>query len=130
MHWIRLAAIVGGAGVLTTFTDWILAGDWIQKHYKYPEIWRKDSGILAFAIATALPFLTCAAFTALALKLQLEGVRNCAKLAIAIWVIGPLPLIITNAVFIKLQRVFVALYCAAWLVKLMIVAVLVGKFLR
>jgi hypothetical protein len=43
---------------------------------------------------------------------------------------GPLPLILTNAAFIKMHRVFVASYAIGWLVKLMIVAVLVGKFLH
>lgn len=130
MNWMRLAAVAVGAGVLTTFTDWIFAGDWIQKHYKYPEIWRKDSTLLALLLATPLPFVTCAAFELLAIKLQLVGIKNCVKLAIAIWVIGPLPLILTNAVFIKMQRVFAASYAAAWLVKLGIIALLVAKYIH
>ena len=130
MNWMRLAAIAGGAGVLSTLTDWILAGDWIQKHYKYPEIWRKDFKLYALLFATPLPFLTCAAFEILAVKLQLVGVKNCVKLAVAIWVIGPLPLIIADAVFMKVQRVYAASYAAAWLVKLGIISVLVGKFIH
>jgi hypothetical protein len=51
-------------------------------------------------------------------------------LAVAVWVIGPLPLILTNAAFMKLHRVFVACYAVGWLIKLMIVAVAVGWFLR
>ena len=50
--------------------------------------------------------------------------------AVAVWLIGPLPLILTNAAFMKLHRVFVASYSVGWLVKLALVAVAVGCFLR
>jgi hypothetical protein len=53
-----------------------------------------------------------------------------AKLAAAVWLIGPLPLILTNAAFMKMHRVFVASYAAGWIVKLLIVAVAAGLFLR
>ena len=52
------------------------------------------------------------------------------KLAAAVWLMGPLPLILTNAAFMKLHRVFVASYAIGWLVKLLIVAVAAGWFLR
>jgi hypothetical protein len=45
---------------------------------------------------------------------------------LVVWVIGPLPLILTNAAFIKLHRVFVATYSVGWLVKLVIAAIAVG----
>jgi hypothetical protein len=44
--------------------------------------------------------------------------------------IAPLPLILTNAAFIKLHRVFVASYATGWLIKLSIVAIAVGLFLH
>ena len=47
-----------------------------------------------------------------------------------VWVIGPLPLILTDAAFMKLHRVFVVSYATGWLIKLVIVAVAVGWFLR
>lgn len=128
MNWVRLAAVAATAGVLTTFTDWLLAGDWLQKLFGNPEAWRKRGGVLSVVISTVLPFITCAGFAVLAWKLQLDGMRNCAKLGLAIWVIGPLPLITSNAIFIKLNRMYIALHAISWLVKLMIIAVLVGKF--
>jgi hypothetical protein len=129
MNWVRLAAVAAMAGVLTTYTDWLLAGDWVQKHFKAPEIWRK-TGIVSALLATALPFITCAAFALLAWKLQIVGLRNSVKLALAIWIIGPLPLIVSNAIFLKLSRAFAFLLAASWLVKLVIVAVAVGKFVH
>jgi hypothetical protein len=62
-------------------------------------------------------------------RLGLHSVSSALKLAVAVWVIGPLPLI-TNAAFMKQHRVFVVSYVVGWLTKLVIVAVAVGWFLR
>jgi len=51
------------------------------------------------------------------------------KLAVAVWLIGPLPLILTNAAFMKLHGVFVVSYATGWLVKLLVVAVMASWFL-
>lgn len=61
-------------------------------------------------------------------RLGLHSVESTAKLAVAVWLIGPLPLILTNAAFMKLHRVFVVSYTIGWLTKLIIVAVAVGWF--
>jgi hypothetical protein len=130
MHWMRFAAVVVGTGVVTSFTDWVFAGDWIHKRFSYPEVWRKGSETQAVVVVTILPFLTAAVFAILCWRLDVEGVRNCVKLAAAIWVMAPLALILADAAFIKLHRVFVVLYATGWLVKLLIIAVAVGKFLH
>ncbi len=130
MDWERYFFVVVAASVITSLTDWFFACDWIHKRFTYPEIWREGSEGKAIAITALLPVLTSAVFAYTAYRLDLESVRNSVKLAAAIWVIGPLPLILTNAAFIKMHRVFVASYAVGWLVKLMIIAVLVGRFLR
>ncbi len=130
MNWIRFFEVVIAAGVITSMTDWLFAGDWIHKRFTYPEVWRQGSETKAIAVASLLPFLTSAAFAYLAHRMDIESLRNTVKLAAAIWVIGPLPLILTDAAFIKLHRVFVMSYAFGWLVKLLIIAVLVGHFLR
>ena len=84
----------------------------------------------AIALTSPLPFLTCGVFAYVAARLGLHSVSGAVKLAVAVWLIGPLPLILTNAAFMKLHRVFVVSYAIGWLIKLMIVAVAVGWFLR
>lgn len=130
MNWARLAAIIFGAGVVSSLTDWFFAGDWIHRRYTYPEIWREGGEGRAIALTSPLPFLTCAVFACITARLRLHSVSGAVKLAVAVWLIGPLPLILTNAAFMKLHRVFVASYATGWLVKLVIVAVAVGLFLR
>jgi hypothetical protein len=129
MNWVHLASVATVAGVLTTYTDWVLAGDWVQKRFGSLEIWRKR-GILSVLLSSILPFITCLGFALLAWKLHLVGQKNCLKFALAIWVIGPLPLIISNGIFLKISRVVVALSALSWLVKLVIIAVAVGKYVH
>jgi hypothetical protein len=70
--------------------------------------------------------LTCGIFAYVIARLGLHSVTGSVKLAVAIWLIGPL---LTNAAFMKLHRAFVASYTTGWLVKLGIVAVAAGCFL-
>ena len=130
MHWTRLILITLGAGVVTSLTDWFFAGDWLHRRWTYPEVWRQGAEARAIALTSPLPFLTCGAFAYVAARLGLHSVPSALKLAVAVWVIGPLPLILTNAAFMKLHRVFVASYTLGWLVKLAMAALAVGWFLR
>jgi hypothetical protein len=130
MDWTRLALITIGAGVLTSLTDWFFAGDWIHRRYSYPEIWRQGAESKAIALTSPLPFLTCGLFAYLVARLGLHSVSGAVKLAAAVWLIGPLPLMLTNAAFMKLHRVFVLSYALGWLTKLVLVAIAAGWFLR
>jgi hypothetical protein len=130
MHWTRLVLITLGAGVVTSMTDWFFAGDWIHRRFTYPEIWRQGAESRAIALTSPLPFLTCGVFACVAARLGIHSLPAALKLAVAVWLIGPLPLILTNAAFMKLHRVFVASYMAGWLMKLLIAAAAVAWFLR
>lgn len=130
MNWMRFAEIVVGAGIISSLSDWFFAGDWLHQRYSYPEVWRHGSETKAIAITSPLPFLTCGVFAYALARLGVHSVTEATKLALAVWLICPLPLILTNAAFMKLHRVFVASYATGWLVKLMIVAVGIGWLLR
>jgi hypothetical protein len=130
MNLTRLALITIGTGVITSLTDWFFAGDWIHRRYTYPEVWRQGAESRAIALTSPLPFLTCAVFACICARLSLYSVPSAIQLAVAVWLIAPLPLILTNAAFIKLHRVFVISYVTGWLIKLVIVAIAVGLFLR
>jgi len=130
MNWARLVAVTIGAGVVSSLTDWFFAGDWIHRRYSYPEVWRQGDESRAIALTSPLPFVTCGVFAFVAARLGLHSVSSTLKLAVAVWVIGPLPLILTDAAFMKLHRVFVVSYATGWLTKLVIVAVAVAWFFR
>lgn len=128
MKLARLLIIIVSAGVISSLTDWFFAGDWLHRRYTYPEIWRQGAEGRAIALTSPLPFLTCGVFAYVAVRFGIHTLWGASKLAIAVWLIGPLPLILTNAAFMKLHRVFVVSYAAGWLVKLMIIALAVGCF--
>ena len=130
MNWTRLALITIATGIVTSLTDWFFAGDWLHRRWTYPEIWRQGVEARAIALTSPLPFLTCGVFSYVTARLGIHSLVGTMKLAIAVWSIGPLPLILTNAAFMKLHRVFVASYTISWLVKLTIVALTVSWFLR
>ena len=130
MHWTRLALITLGSGIVTSMTDWFFAGDWLHRRHTYPEVWRQGAETRAIALTSPLPFLTCGVFVCVCARLGLHTVAGPMKLAVAVWLIGPLPMLLTNAAFMKLHRVFVASYSVGWLVKLAIVALAVGFFLN
>jgi hypothetical protein len=116
--------------IATSLTDWFFAGDSIHRRYTYPEIWRHEVESKAIAMTSPLPFLTCGFFAYMVARLGLHGVSSGVSLAVAVWLIGPLPLILTNAAFMKLHRVFVMSYAIGWLTKLVLVGLAVGSFLR
>jgi hypothetical protein len=129
MTWMRLALITIASGFVTSLTDWFVAGDWLHRRYTYPEIWRQGVETKSIILTAPLPFLTSGVFAYVILRLGIHSTASAAKLAVAVWLIGPLPLILTDAAFIKLHRVFVASYAIGWLAKLLIIA-LATWFLR
>jgi hypothetical protein len=134
MNWTRVALTVLAGGVVASLSDWLFMGDWLYKRYnKYPEIWRHPHGqgeMNAIVWSAPLPFVTCAAFTLLCTGLNLHSYSSTLKLALAIWFVGPLPLLIVTALFIKLHSAIAASYSLGWLVKLVVAAVAVVLLLR
>jgi hypothetical protein len=123
MHWTRFILLALGAGTVTSMTDWFFAGDWIHKRFSYPEIWRKGNEARANMAASVFPFVTCAAFMILTSWQGIHALRSLLIIAVLIWIMGPLLVILTNAAYIKLHRVFVASYSVGWLVKLLVAAI-------
>ena len=128
MNWTRMVLIIVGSGVVSSLTDWFFAGDWIHRRYSYPEIWRQGGEGRAIALTSPLPFLTCAVFAFVTARLGVHSVAATVKLAVAVWLMAPLPLILTNAAFMKLHRVFVVSYAVGWLIKLLVVALAISFF--
>jgi len=133
MHWGRIALAVLASGLVSSMTDWLFAGDWLYKRYdRNPEIWRYHGGQgenKAILWSSLFPFLTCGVFVVLCEGLRLHSCLGTLKLAAAIWLIGPLPLTIVNALWLKLAPPIAASWAAGWLVKLAIAAIAVALIL-
>ncbi len=108
-------------------------GDWLYKRFdRHPEIWRYPGGQgenKAILWSSLLPFLTCGVFVLVCSRLHLILFRETFKLALAIWLIGPLPLTIVSALWMKLSPAIAASHSLGWLVKLAIAALAVTLIL-
>jgi len=133
MPWTRMALAILASGVVSSMTDWLFMGDWLYKRFdKHPEIWQFAGGegeSKAIVYASVLPFLTCSVFVIVSVWLNLTSFNSSLKFALAVWLIGPLPLMIANALFIKLTPAIAVSYAFGWLVKLAIAGIAVALFL-
>ena len=123
MDWHVFAASIVGA-VLGSLADWVFAGALFHGRYqRHPEVWRTGgSETLRIGGAQVLCLLTSVAFVALAKMLGQVELAGTLKLAAMVWLIAPLPLLVTNALFIKIDPLVMASHAAGWLVKLLLIA--------
>jgi uncharacterized protein DUF1761 len=123
------AALVGA--LLGSLADWLFAGIIFHDRYKkHPEVWRSGTGERGRIVAAqALSLLTAAAFVALAYKLHQTDRVGALKLAVMIWLVAPLPLLLANAMFIKIDPLVTASHVVGWLAKLLLIAAATAWFL-
>jgi hypothetical protein len=124
------ATLVGA--FLGSMADWLFAGVIFHGRYQiHPEVWRPGTGErMRIVAAQALALLTAAGFVLLAWKLHQTDLPGTLKLAAMIWLIGPLPLLVANAMFIKIDHLVTASHAAGWLAKLLLIAAATAWFLR
>jgi hypothetical protein len=122
------AALVGG--LLGSLADWLFAGVLFHQRYqRFPEVWRTGGERRRIAAAQALAVVTAAGFAVLAWKLGQTDGRGALKLAAMIWLIGPLPMLLANAMFIRIDHFVIVSHAAGWLVKLLLIAGATAWFL-
>ena len=123
------ATLLGG--FLGSLADWLFAGILFHdRYFRYPEVWREGVGERRrILIAQGLALVTAGAFVALASRLGQVDLKGALKLAAMIWLIGPLPLLLANSLFIKLDPLVTASHSAGWLVKLLLCGAAVAVLL-
>ncbi len=121
-------------GFITSLTDWVFGGILFHGKYRaHPEIWRQGPNkgeAPAVAWSIALGFLTSAAFMSACIVFGVRGYRASLELAGLCWLMVPVPLLITNALFIKLHPLVVVSHSLGWLAKLAVAALVAGWFIR
>jgi len=124
MDWHIFAASIVGA-ILGSLADWVFAGVLFHDRYqRHPEVWRTGgSETLRIGGAQVLSLLTAVAFVALAVMLGQVDFAGALKLAAMVWLIAPLPMLVTNALFIKIDPLVTVSHAAGWLAKLLLIAI-------
>ena len=109
-----------------SLSDWLFMGVLFHERYKtFPEVWR-DSGNERAKIAVAQLYSAMSAIGFVWLSIFLGPLPPVSALIVAalIWVIGPLPLLLGNHLFIKLDPYVTGTHAMGWLVKLLLMALI------
>ncbi|GAC1659582.1 MAG: hypothetical protein NVS9B15_22410 [Acidobacteriaceae bacterium] len=135
MSLIHAVAAFVIAFVVCQLADWVFAG--VLFHDKYletPEIWRRSvSGgneTRGIAIAAAFTAISVAAFEWFMAHYHVRTYHSAFHLAAAIWLIAAMPVIATNAAFIRIHLANACCHAVGWLVKLAATALIVCAFIR
>jgi hypothetical protein len=135
MNWTRflLAVVVSGLGA--SITDWLFMG--VLFHDKYletPETWRAKSGqpeVTSIVASTVIGFVSCAAFLYLCYWTGALSVHRASlRMAVLAWLVAPLPLILTNVLWIKMHPLLGLSHSLGWLVRFVITALVAGWLLH
>jgi len=123
----RYVLALAVASVATSFSDWYFMGVLFHdKYLTYPEVWRhRGDGpgeSLAVAWSTLTGVLSAGAFLWLAVRLGVASGNQVFLLAGGLWLVGPVPLLLTQAAFIKIHLLNTVAALLGWLVRLALFA--------
>jgi hypothetical protein len=118
-----LAVVI--SAVICSFTDWFFMGFLFHERYKqHPEIWRSSVAAgnesKAIAWSVLLMLVTCMAFVYVTGVFALPGLSRALTLAAGVWLAIPVPLLLTNSIFIKLHPLVAVSHSLGWLAKLLV----------
>ena len=120
----RILIAMGASFLAASLADWLFMGVLFHERYKvFPEVWRDDgSETRRILIAQIYAAMTAVGFVILATVLSPVSLGRSLGLAALIWVIAPLPLLLGNHLFMKLDPLVTASHALGWLVKLLLIA--------
>ena len=133
MHTSRFLLTLLAAGVATSITDWLFFG--VLFHDKanvYPEVWRPRQGGEGSKVAwsTLVTLFTCPMFIHACDHFDLTTLHYKFAFAMGIWLIACLPMLVTDAIWIKLHPLVTVAYSLGWLAKLLVLALTTQWLLR
>ena len=130
MDFATISAIIVSS-VLVGLADWFFGGILFHDKYNaYPEVWRpRETNRYAIILAQVLGVISAIAFVVMASKLQQTDFSQAFTLAFWIWLIGPVPIYVTNYSFMKIHWQIVVGQLTGWLVKLLLTALVTAAFL-
>jgi len=122
------------SAAVTSLTDWYFFGVLFHNRYaKTPGVWRmyrdKNDEYRSIGIAQAILVVSSLVFILVCSSLGLVSAKSALLMAVTVWVMIPVPLIATNAIFIPMDRLIVVSHCLGWLARLLVTALFVSWFL-
>src|SRR5665213_4097345 len=119
MNWLRIVESSVSASLLVSLTDWYFFGVLFHdKYLTYPEVWRRNSSgggeSRAIIWGTLLSAFTCVAFVLFCVAIRRTRLPETLGIAAMIWLMTAVPLIVTNALFMKIDRAIVVSHSLGW----------------
>lgn len=133
MNWGKLCMAAVAAAIAGSISDWIFFGMiFHDKYMVHPEVWKKrgngEGGQIAMSSVVGL--ISSAAFVVLCAGLGAETYHASIKLALAVWLIGPVAVVANEHIFMKLHPSLFFSHSLGWLARFLLAAVafvLLGK---
>jgi hypothetical protein len=134
MNWLRIVVAFVASAVVTSLSDWYFFGVLFHDRYqRTPGIWRRyrdkaderlsiGAGQATLSVSSLVFILVCAYLGWVSAKSSLTA-------AVILWVMIPVPLLVTNAIFIPMDRLIVLSHSLGWLVRLVVTALIVAWLL-
>ena len=124
----RFLAVVVGASLITSFTDWLFMGVLFHEKYLHaPEIWRQHpqlSGGRRIFYSEVIGLITCAAFAYLCLTLDTLTLRSALTMAVLVWLAGMVVILAQMVMWMNLHPLIGVSHALGWLTRLVITALL------
>jgi hypothetical protein len=135
MHWTRFVLAVLASGVAGWFTDWFFMGFLFHRKYlETPEVWRSqpgqpETGKIVFS--SLLGLVASGAFIYLCYWTQaLPILRADIRMAAVVWLVAPVPLILTNVLWMKFHPLLGMSHMLGWLARFIVTGVIAFRLIR
>ncbi len=135
MNCVRILEAAVIASVLASFTDWYFFGILFHDRYhKYGGgVWRqyadKKDEVRSILAATLSQSVTCFLFIPLCDYFRVTTLLRSLELAGIAWLMLPVPILLSYAIFLRMDRMIVLSHSLGWLARLAICALCVAWLL-
>jgi len=120
-----LLAVIGSV-IAASFTDWFFMGFLFQKKYlETPEIWRGQAGQPETKRIILSTMIGVVSNAALIYACSIAGppvMINAMRVAVLAWLIGPVPMLSINVVWMKFHPTIAVSHALGWLARFVISA--------
>jgi ABC-type branched-subunit amino acid transport system permease subunit len=125
MKWVRFAAVVILACLITSFAEWAISGQWLTQYYmKDPDTWRVGNEQARILHSELIGLVSCIALTWLVGRNGRPSLGAALGIAVAAWFAGPFAQLATDHLWIRMDHHVVVGHAAEWLIRFLLVAVL------
>ena len=127
INWIHVLVTFLVSAFIASFTDWYFFGVLFHDRYmKTPGIWKKykdkKDEMRSIWISEAVMSVSLLVFVLVCAHTGWTTFSSSIQAALVFWIMIPLPLLVTNAIYIPMDRRIVMSHSLGWLARLLVTA--------